>query len=137
MTLISIGREEAARLERLRIFAVTHPLYMPQVRALMRTLEGEKLHMKAMAEHSVELPLGYLVTFSIETGHPFGTCRHMSMSSSVPSMAPSAQTAWMVAQRLGFVVGVHRCDVWIEELERDNKKYSAVNLIQLLTAGSA
>jgi hypothetical protein len=132
MTLVFIRSEDATRLEWLRVFASSHPLHVPEITALMRTLVGKRAHMKAMSNRSVEVPFGCLVTFSIETGHPVGMCRHMSMSSSVPSKAPSAEAAWMYAERLGFVGGLQSCDVWTEEQKRGKRKHTAVHLMQLL-----
>jgi hypothetical protein len=80
-----------------------------------------------MNAQSLRLPLDFMVTFSIETGHPVGTCRHMSMSSGKRGRVPSPAAAWMVAEALGFVGELDTCTVWMETLVPQGK---AVNIVQ-------
>ena len=89
-------------------------------------------HMAQMTRQSVNIPLAYLVTFSIEDGHPVGRCRHMSMSVQRKDRAPNPIGLWMVAKEFGFWgPSVESCDgVWQEELQGHGV---AINIVQRIT----
>ncbi len=114
------------KLERLRRAAAKSPTDMPAVMKLIATPEGKRAHMKRMSALTVYLPIAYAVTFSIETGHPTGTYRHMSMSVNRVGRTPLPETVWMVAEKLGFEGGISACMMWLEEGDYG----TAVNLIQ-------
>ena len=87
--------------------------------------------MNQMTRQSVAIPLDFLVTFSIETGHPVGTCRHMSMSVGKVGRIPNAHALWMIADLLGFTDNLDACTVWREELQGHGV---AINVVQPITA---
>jgi hypothetical protein len=130
-TPLLIGPAELAALAALRERAAERPVDMPRLMAVIETPEGKARHMAQMTEQSVDLPLGFGVTFSIETGHPIGTCRHMSMSTRAPGRLPTPEAAMMVGHFLGFVGGLDACcGVWVETLEGHGR---AVNIVQPLS----
>ncbi len=119
------------KLTRLREFAGKRPIDMLKVVELIKTPAGQKAHWKQMHARTVQLPIAYDVTFSIETGHPVGVCRHVSMSVDRPGRLPLPEAVWMVAEVLGFVGDLQACKVWIEDLATPG--YQAINAVQPLT----
>jgi hypothetical protein len=131
MTALLIGPAERAALERLRAVANEHPVDMSTLPARLAQPEGKTIHMAQMNAQTISLPVGYLLTFSIETGHPGGLARHMSLSVSRPGRLPNHAAVWMVAAELGFERGLDDCVCWIEDLKGHGQ---AVNVVQLLEA---
>ena len=138
-TPLIIGEAQIRALAKLRQVASDNPLNMPAVVERLKTPQGKEAHMRQMDDQSVQIPIGFLVTFSIEVGHPIGTCRHMSMSSPRAGRLPTQEAVWMVAEHLGFVTGVEACRIWLEDLQRDaaGRKAQAVNLVQPLAMAEA
>jgi hypothetical protein len=126
-----VGASQVAALAALRLLAAKSPVAMPPLMERLKTPEGKRAHMAQMDVQTVEIPLGFLVTFSIETGHGAGTCRHMSMSSPKRGRLPAPEALWMVAEHLGFVGGLEACTHWIEDLQRGSgDRQQVVNLVQ-------
>lgn len=69
----------------------------------------------------------HAVTFSIETGHPIGTARHMSMSSPAAGRVPIPEAVWMAAAELGFTGSIEQCMTWPEQLQGHGV---AINVVQ-------
>ena len=127
MTALVIGEVERARIAALIKGANENPV---DVRALLRrieTAEGKRSHMDQMSRQTIALPVAWLVTFSIEFGHPAGTCRHMSVSVQREGRVPGPDAVWMIAESFGFVGGLQACKVWPEALRGHGK---AVNVVQ-------
>src|SRR5687768_1216719 len=59
----------------LREFAALQPVDMTKLPGRLATAEGKKAHMAQMTRQTISIPLAYLVTFSIEDGHPCGRSR--------------------------------------------------------------
>src|ERR1700676_1063961 len=95
--------EVRARLHRLRDFAAKRPTDMSAVMEMTKSDAGKHQHWKAMHARTMTIPgpWPFEVTFSIETNHPGGTMRHMSMSIRREGRAPHPVGAWMVAEELG------------------------------------
>jgi hypothetical protein len=125
--LLVIGTEQREALALLRGRASENPVDIVALLQNIRTPEGKKRHKAQMNTQSLFLPTDFLVTFSIETGHGAGTCRHMSMSVGRPDRVPHPAAVWMVAEELGFVGGLDQCMHYIEQLEGHGE---AVNVIQ-------
>jgi hypothetical protein len=125
-----VGQKQIADLHDLRDRAASAPVHLPAVMVAVQTPDGKRRHMKAMDRLTVEIPIGFLVTLSIETGHPVGTCRHMSMSTARKGAAPTQEAVMMVARELGFVGDLSSCRVWVEDLQRGNGRAKAVNVVQ-------
>ena len=133
-TPLVIGPVELAALAALRERAAEHPVDMPRLVEAIKNPDGKAAHMRQMTRQSVRLPVDFMVTFSIETSHPIGTCRHMSMSSGKPGRLPTSEAVIMVAEALGFVGGLGTCTHWIEDLEGHGR---AVNIVQPLSMAAA
>jgi hypothetical protein len=68
-----------------------------------------------------------MVTFSIETGHGSGVCRHLSMSSKRHGRTPTPEAVWLIAALLGFQGGLEACAIWEEGIGAGDV---AINVIQ-------
>jgi hypothetical protein len=124
---LMIGPDEKTLLAGLAKLAAEHPVDMPALLERIQTGEGKHRHMQQMTMQTIELPVGYSLTFSIEDGHPAGRCRHMSMSVEDPTKMPHPAACWMVAKELGFWGELGDCDgVWPEALRQG----AAINLVQ-------
>jgi|SRR5215831_14620768 len=137
-TPLIIGEAQKRDLEELRKRAAAAPIDMPPLIEALKTPEGKRRHMDRMNELTIDIPLAFKVTFSIEVNHPCGTCRHMSMSVDRRGRTPSPEAVWMVAKELGFT-GDHDMEkgpvfgnstYWLEDLLRGTEKHQAVNLVQ-------
>lgn len=129
-TPLIFGERERASLEALRELAAAHPVDMTGINERLATAPGKRAHMDQMNEQTVVIPVGFLVTFSVERGHPCGTCRHMSMSSPAKGRAPTPEAVWAIAEALGFAGGLEACTVYLEELQRGDGRTDAVNVVQ-------
>lgn len=135
MSPFLLGPDERAALQELRKRASRDPVDMPGLLERLATPAGKRAHMDRMNRLSLQLPFGYVLTYSIERGHPSGTCRHMSLSSPNPARLPLPAAVWMVAEELGFSGSLADCAVWLEELQRggpEDPKHQAVNVVQPL-----
>jgi hypothetical protein len=130
-TPLIIGTKEKAALAVLRDLAIANPVDIRAVIESIKTPAGKAAHMRAMTAQSIEIPANFLVTFSVELGHPVGTCRHMSMSVGKASRVPNPHALWLVAQELGFTDGLDYCTHWLEELQGHG---TAVNVVQPVMA---
>lgn len=135
-TPLIIGQEQRDALAELRELAAERPVDMTTLTERIATPKGKAAHMLQMNDQTCEIPLAFLITYSIETGHPIGPCRHMSISSTRRGDVPTAEAAWMVAEELGFVGGLEKCRVWIEDLQRGPQARTdralAINIVQPL-----
>jgi hypothetical protein len=129
MTALIIGPQTEETLDALRTLAHAHPVDMADVMEALKHRAGKAAHKMQMTRQTVHIPIGYMVTFSIETGHPGGTARHMSISTATAGRVPSQHAVWMVAERLGFIGGLKSCVGWMEDLEGHGQ---AVNLVQIV-----
>jgi hypothetical protein len=131
MTALVLGEKERELLADLRVNALSNPIHLNEeiVEKLAHSKEYRNTHLMLMAKFTIDIPMGYAVTYTIETGHPAGPCRHMSMSVTTPSRMPSPEAVNLIAEYLGFVGGYEACTCWIENVG-PNKQ--AINLIQPL-----
>jgi hypothetical protein len=129
-TPLIVGQTQKAMLLALREEAAENPIDMPALITRIKTPDGKAAHMRQMNSQTVEIPLAYLATFSIEVGHPVGTCRHMSLSSRLRGRTPTPEAVWMIAEELGFAGGLAACKVWPEDLQRDDHRAVAINVLQ-------
>jgi len=126
-TPLLINPEVRGLILNLRQLAQAHPVQMIGLSERLKIPEVKALHMVQMTQQSILIPLAFMVTFSIEVGHPCGTCRHLSMSVQRKDRVPSPPGVWMVAQEFGFWGSLKSCSVWLEDLAGHGK---AVNLVQ-------
>jgi len=129
-TPLMIGPGERAALKALRERANRRPVDARTLAARLATPDGKAAHREQMTSQSARIPLAYLVTFRIETGHPKGTFRHMSISVQREGRVPSREGVWLVAQALGFTGTLDDCVTYLENLEGHG---DAVNVLQLVT----
>lgn len=122
-----LGPDEKTKLLELREMANRNPVDMVRLLPSLKSKNGKAAHKMHMTMQTVELPLTYLVTFSVETNVPCGTQRHMSMSTAREGFLPNVIAVWMVAELLGFVGSLNDCVHYLEELQGHGK---AVNVIQ-------
>jgi hypothetical protein len=130
-TPLLIGLPEREALTQLRGLAAEHPVDMTHLLKRLKDPAQKAEHMAQMTRQSVAIPMDYLVTFSIELGHPCGTCRHMSMSVGKVGRVPNPQAVWMIAEILGFTGDLNECMTWQEELQGHGM---AINVVQPITA---
>lgn len=102
------------------------------VRVLLDTIKQPGIldaHMQQMNNQTIIVPgpFAFRITYSVETGHPAGMCRHLSMSIDRPNRMPSATSVWIVAQMFGFEGGLDACKLWNEHLSEDRV---AINVVQ-------
>jgi hypothetical protein len=133
-TPLIVGEAQRQALHKLRALAAANPLDMPTVMERLKTRAGTAAHMRQMTKQTIDIPLAFSVTFSIEVGHPVGTCRHMSMSSDRTGRLPTPEAVWMIAEELGFVDSLAACHFWFEDVQggASSKRKQAVSLVQPL-----
>lgn len=131
-----ITAEVRTRLHKLRDLAASQPTDMQRVIQLLKKPGGKRRHLAQMNRQSLRIPgpWDFFVTFSLETGHPVGTCRHMSMSILRQGRVPSQAGVWMVAEELGFAGGLEACQIWLEDLSDGGK---AINVVQPINVQQA
>ncbi|WP_233854146.1 hypothetical protein [Paraburkholderia sp. HD33-4] len=128
-TPLLIGPDQRRQLAALRKRANAHPVDMRGLSDRLKVPANKQAHRAQMTTQSVNLPADFLVTFSIETGHPVGTCRHLSMSVGKAGRVPSPEAVWSVATELGFTGALEHCTQWLETLQGHG---DAVNIVQPL-----
>lgn len=133
-TPLMIGPVERAALHELRERAAAHPVDAATLAARIATPTGKEKHRAQMTAQTVRIPLAYLVTYSVETGHPRGTYRHMSISVQRTGRLPNPEAVWMVAQVLGFTGSLDECVAYRESLQGHGE---AINVIQIVAAAEA
>jgi hypothetical protein len=129
-TPLIITEVERDQLRSLYELAQANPVDVAGLLERIKEPENKRHHMAQMTRQTVDIPLAFRVTFSIETGHPCGRCRHMSMSVQRLGRVPHPAAVWMIAQELGFWGGLDQCAaVWYEELLGHGR---ALNVVQPL-----
>jgi len=110
--------------------AQAHPVEMTELMTRLQTNDGQLSHREQMTRQTIQIPLAFLVTFSIELGHPCGTCRHLSMSVQKSGRIPNTHALWLVASEFGFCGSLKECVVWPEQLLGHGY---AINVVQQLS----
>lgn len=126
-TPLIVGTLEREALALLRGVAAANPVDMRGLPERLKLPEHKQRHMAQMTAQSVAIPRDFLVTFSVETGHPCGAARHLSMSVGKVGRLPNEPAVWLIAELLGFVGGLSECLCWVEDLQGHGK---AVNVVQ-------
>lgn len=112
--------------------AEANPIDMPALMERIKDPLKKEHHMAQMTRQTVKIPLAFMVTFSVEDGHPVGRCRHMSMSVQKKDRLPHPIGLWMIAKEFGFWgETIESCDgVWKEDLQGHG---TAINIVQRIT----
>lgn len=121
-----------AQLRALKDLAEAFPRSINDIATAMETDAGRSEHRDNMTLQSVVIPgpWPFYVTYSVETGHPIGAVRHMSMSVKRDERIPHPIAVWMIAAYLGFTGDLCSCEkVWMEDLSDGGK---AINLVQVM-----
>ena len=137
MTALLIGPPEREQLQQLRTLAAEHPVDMVKLMQRLKTRGGKRLHMRQMAQQTIYLPVDYAVTLSIETGHPCGTARHLSVSIEKDGRLPLPEAVWMIAEELGFVGALEGCALWLEKLALRGEAVNVWQPVVTQASGSA
>lgn len=129
MAQMIVGPEQTRALHGLRAAAAAAPVAIQKVAEAIQTPKGKAAHMDHMTRQTVVLPPDWLVTLSIETGHPCGACRHLSMATA-DGRLPHPVAVQIVAEELGWVGEVTASTGWIEPLLQGG---NALHVIQPVT----
>jgi hypothetical protein len=81
------------------------------------------------ASHTLDLPFGYRVTFTVEQ-QPIGFCRHLSVSVSTPRKLPAIAVVEMLMSEFGFINRLGKVPLWTETFDPGHQ---AINIIEPLT----
>ena len=124
---------------RLRLRAVQNPIDMRDFDAM--DAEAIAAHRARLLRQSLVIRAGsdYMVTFSIETGHPVGMCRHVSVSRvrDASQSLPAVQIVWALAQLLGFTGCICECVCFPEQLENGGQAINVVQVVAVDAVGRA
>lgn len=133
-----LGPEQRVAIDKLRQRAAAKPVDMPGLRQRLANQAGKDKHRRQMTAQTIALPVGWLCTFSVETGHPCGVARHLSVSLSglPPDKAPHPAMIVEIAREFGFTGGLSDWACWPEVLEgHGSEGYgTAVNVVQPVEA---
>ncbi len=131
-----LGERESAALASLRQLAEDNPVDMLTLEVSLSTPAGKRAHVAHMTSQSIVLPVNFMVTFSIELGHPGGAARHLNVSIEREGRVPAPEAIWLIAETLGFRGGIKACDkMWPETLR--GRTGVAVNVVQLYETADA
>lgn len=133
MTILMLREQEKMSIAALRELASGNPVDINWLKIWIGDPDIKAAHLAQMTAQTIQIPADFMVTFSVETGHPAGVCRHMSMSVGKAGRVPSPQGVWMVAEEFGFVGSLEECTVWKEDL---NGHGIAINVVQPLAVVS-
>jgi hypothetical protein len=129
MTALLIGEAERSAIADLvaTATATANVVDVIDLAPRLNTPTGKAAHMAQMSLQTIDLPVAFRVTYSIETGHGCGVCRHMSVSVNRDGRVPGKEAVWMIAEMFGFRDGLSACAAYIEDLKGHGM---AVNVIQ-------
>jgi hypothetical protein len=136
-TPLFLGTLEREALALLRGKAAEKPVSMIGIEQRLKDPAEKARHMAHMTAQTIDIPAAYQVTFSIETGHPAGMARHMSMSVQRNGRVPNQHAVWMVAELLGFVGSLDECMCWIEDLKDHGRAVNVVQPVDVHAGGNA
>ena len=115
----------------LRRLASDQPVDISTLTARLRIPDERRKHRAQMQAQAlaIEGEVTLLIVYSVETGHPAGSCRHMSISVDRPRMMPSQAVTERVMAEFGFLGGAAACSVWTEKM---GDGQTAVHVVQPL-----
>lgn len=125
-----ISNTVIADLAALKTHAENNSININEATRAFQTEDGRKKHLDQMNSQTMLIrgPWNFFVTYSVETGHPGGTYRHMSMSIKRGGRVPHPIAVSMIAQYLGFVGDIESYDhVYVEDLSDGGR---AINVLQ-------
>jgi hypothetical protein len=127
MRALIIGAAQKAGIAKLRAMAAENVLDTEA----MKTAAAADIaaYRQMMVELSIELPAGYLVTYSHERNPLAGVIQHISVSVDAPNRAPHPAAVNMILEAFGMLSVDQSLSVWIEDVSRTEK---AINVVQRL-----
>lgn len=126
VTALLIGHEEDVKIAELVAFATANPLDPARVIALAdENLDGVR---DLMDMYSIELPVGYHLTYSREN-QPCGLCHHLSVSVERENQMPHPEAVEMILQAFGMEPVMQSISIWLEPVDDTTQ---AINLLQLV-----
>jgi hypothetical protein len=128
-----VGRK---RIRELCAAAQAKPVDMLKLVSRINTADGKEQHVAQMTAQTIDIPLAFRVTFSVENGHPCGTCYHMSVSVQRKGRIPNEHAVWLIAQEFGFKDSLQKCTVWPETLRGHGIAINVVQPVDLDSAGA-
>jgi hypothetical protein len=131
MPALIIGDDERAMIGALRARMAANPINPAEANAAAKADPAAfRRHMSAF---TIELPIGYFVTYSVErqpAAPPPGLCTHISISVARARMMPSTAAVDMILEAFGMsAIRAGTSKIWIEQIDEWTK---AVNVVQLL-----
>lgn len=123
-----IGPEERAKIAELLALAAANIHDPERIIAATADPAGEAAHRDMMAMHSIDLPIGYVVTYSLERQPP-GLCHHISVSIDRPNQKPSLDAVGMILEAFGMEPIMNSARFWLEEIP---PAFRVVNIVQIV-----
>jgi hypothetical protein len=108
--VLLIDEDVMARAKALTEYAEKNPY---SVDDLLDVASGDMMLPGDQPEYRMEIPIGYKVVLTIDR-YPYGSVRHLSMSSSNPGKLPRPEAVDAVLPLFGFKKSVNECHVTLE-----------------------
>lgn len=131
MRALVIGEAQKQQIAELKAVAAANP--MDAVRSKQTADKDMDAYRDMMRTLSIDLPVGYHVTYTHEVQPeaptPSKLCHHISISVDRPNKMPSVQSVEMILEEFGLRPMQQSHGVWIENIDR---WFKAINIVQLL-----
>lgn len=132
LELLLLDDEVQKKIKTLIEYADNHVVSYDKMVEVQQKVDSEEAIDDAIGNnpnHSIELPMGYRVAYSIET-HPIGECRHISVS--VNNEEPEIDNLRLILDFFGFKSNLEdgKCYAYVESYTADDVQYSAINVIE-------
>ncbi len=133
-TPLLINTETRLKILEVQQLAQMNLVDMTILRLLLSTPEGKQAHMEQMTMQTMHIPTAFMATYSIEIGHPIGTCRHLSLSVQKEGRIPHPQALLMVAREFGFKAESLNdfIGIWHEDLKGHGQAINVVQKMELV-----
>lgn len=132
MSVLIIGAEQEAEIASLKALAAENIHEVAVVEAASRDMAAFRFDMQ---RYSIELPVGYIVTYTHErqSDPMLGVVQHISVSIATPNRMPSIEAVEMILRAFGMAPIKDSIGVWPETVEPG---LGAVNVVQFLLPGA-
>lgn len=116
--MLAINDDIRAVLKKLVDHAATRPTTYEDALRLSKTPMGADKENPLNDDVTVEIPDGYMITYTEEYQRPDVRCRHMSVSvkDGRPGTGPSPEAVAAICQMIGFKNHLHECVVYVGTL---------------------
>jgi hypothetical protein len=128
-----IGEAQQRQIAALRAFAAENPMDAAKLPLYVKGKDATEIR-DWMKQFSIELPVGFVVTYSHEIqpyAPPPGLCHHLSVTVAVRDKMPNPIHVQAILQLFGMAALENADALWIEEVDPHTK---AVNVLQLMDA---